>query len=95
MRGRSRKGASETAHAAVLAAADDLTGPEILAELVGSPREGIEEGASDLDLALRLWPRLSRVLTEVMAEHMKSPAASLGRRGGQKGRKGEGGRPEP
>lgn len=87
MPNRSSKDENETAFAAILEATDDSTGPEILAELIGSLREGIEEGASDEDLALRLWPRFARIVATVLAENMESPAVVMGRKGGKKGGK--------
>ena len=84
---RSSKDENERAFDAILAATDDATGPEILAELIGSLREGIEEGASDEDLALRLWPRLARIVATVVAENMENPAAVMGRKGGKRGGK--------
>jgi hypothetical protein len=64
---RSSRDENERAFDAILEATDDATGPEVLAELIGSFREGIDEGASDEDLALRLWPRLERVVLAIMA----------------------------
>lgn len=84
---RSSKDENETAFAAVLAATEDTTGPEILAEIIGALREGIEEGATDEDLALRLWPRLARVIATVGTENAENPAAVMGRKGGKKGGK--------
>ena len=81
------KDENEVAFQAIMEATDDSTGPEILAELIGSLREGIEEGASDKDLALRLWPRLARIVATVVAENMEDPAVVMGRKGGKKGGK--------
>lgn len=91
---------NETAFSAIQAATDEATGPEILAEIVGELREGIEAGTSDAELALILWPRLARVIETVNAEtnaeiieglakwrEARNPAAELGRKGGKKGGK--------
>lgn len=84
---RSSRDENERAFDAILAATDDATGPEILAALIGSLREGIEEGASDEDLALRLWPRLARIVATVVVENTENPAAVMGRKGGKRGGK--------
>ena len=93
------KDENETAFDAILQTTEDLTGPEILADIIGSLREGMEAGFDDGELALRLWPRLARVVNILGAEKIEelnegfrrwqdtrhNPAAELGRRGGKKG----------
>jgi hypothetical protein len=66
---RSSRDENERAFDAILSATDDATGPEVLPELIGSLREGIEKGTSDEDLALRLWPPLARIVATVVVEN--------------------------
>lgn len=63
----------------------DHSGPEVLAELIAIMREGMADGASDEDLALRLWPRLKAMIASVQSG--ESAAVAMGRRGGKRGGK--------
>ena len=76
--GETMKDENETAYAAILQAPEDGTGPELLADVIGSLRKWLAEGLNDGELALRLWPKLRRMAEILGAEKLEE----LYRRGG-------------
>ena len=62
-------------------------GPVFLAPLIGELRTEIEAGATDEDIALRLWPQIIRMSNAARKARLRSAAAELGSMGGKKGGK--------